>query len=90
MIVSLAIAMTTAQVTQPTRRLEKSENTARAEVTFQTEAEYESFTSLAVDESEDSPQEFRIDGSWADPRVTRLDRGRNAAQPAEAAATESK
>ncbi len=35
-------------------------------------------------------REFRIDGSWADPRVTRLERGRNAAQPAEASATESK
>lgn len=61
MVVSLAIAMTAAEVTQPTRRLEKPEDTARAEVTFQTDAEYDSFTSLAVEEDEDSAQEFRIE-----------------------------
>ncbi|MCX6982248.1 MAG: hypothetical protein NTV08_16080 [Verrucomicrobia bacterium] len=60
MVVSLAIAMTAAEVTQPTRRLEKPEDTARAEVTFQTEAEYDSFTSLAIEENEDSAQEFRV------------------------------
>lgn len=61
MIVSLAIAITAAQVTQPSRRLEKPEDTARAEVTFQTDAEYDSFTSLAVEENEDPAQEFRIE-----------------------------
>lgn len=61
MVVSLAIAMTAAEVTRPTRRLEKPEDTARAEVTYQTEAEYDSFTTLAVEENEDSAQEFRID-----------------------------
>ena len=61
MVVSLAIAMTAAEVTQPTRRLEKPEDTAHAEVTFQTDAEYDSFTSLAVEENEDTAQEFRIE-----------------------------
>ena len=61
MVVSLAIAMTAAEVTQPTRRLEKPEDTAHAEVNFQTEAEYDSFTSLAVEDNEASAQEFRID-----------------------------
>ncbi|MEO6755609.1 MAG: hypothetical protein ABIP85_27870 [Chthoniobacteraceae bacterium] len=61
MVVSLAIAMTAAEVTQPTRRLEKPEDTAHAEVNFKTDAEYDSFTSLAVEDNEASAQEFRID-----------------------------
>lgn len=36
-----------------------------------------------------STQEFRIDGSWADPQVTRVQRGPPAAQPGGAAPSES-
>jgi hypothetical protein len=61
MVISLAIAMTTAQVTQSTCRVEKSEDTPHPEVIFQTGVNFDSGPPTAVEEREGPSQEFRID-----------------------------